>query len=66
MQIRNPASSQEEKACSVLKKFSKFHNSTICLDWFDGDETMLGVKRKAAGIFFYRSKSVEDLTLLPL
>ncbi len=31
---------------------------TICLDWFgwfdwfDGDETMLGVLRKAAGFFF--------------
>ncbi len=35
------------------------------LVWFDGYETMLGVLRKAAGIFFYRSKSVEELTLSP-
>ncbi len=60
--------------CS-LKNSVSFIILTICLDWFgwfdgfdgfDGDETMLGVKRKAAGIFFYRSKSVEELTLLPL
>ncbi len=42
---------------------------TICLDgfdWFDlfgGDERMLGVLRKAAGFFFYRSRSLEAIRL---
>jgi hypothetical protein len=55
----------------LSQRHAKLINLTILLDWsgwfdwFDGDETMLGVLRKAAGIFFYRSKSVEELTLLP-
>ncbi len=60
---------KKKKLVLFLKNSVSFIILTKCLDWFDwfdGDETMLGVKRKAAGIFFYRPKSVEELTLLPL